>query len=331
MTSYIQSGVNIDAGNKLVTNISKHVKATFTTGCLDSFGGFGGGYELPTGFKKPVLISGTDGVGTKLRLANKISNYNDIGQDLVAMCYNDVLCSGAMPLYFLDYYASSKLNLNIAEQVIKSIANACLMAKISLIGGETAEMPMVFQENEFDIAGFCTGIVEKELIIDGSTIMAGDSLIALPSSGVHANGFSLINKIINENNITDSKILNTLLTPTKIYTEVFDLINKTDIEILGIAHITGGGIIENLQRIVPVNVKFVIDENTWKWPKIFEWIQEIGNVSQNEMYKIFNCGVGMILSVPSSQVHSIIEHVPEAWVIGEVVTNRNTEEKVCFK
>lgn len=356
MTTYKESGVDIDAGNKLVTDISERVKATYTKGCLDSFGGFGGGFELPTGFKQPVLISGTDGVGTKLRLAIQTNNFDTIGQDLVAMCYNDVLCSGAMPLYFLDYYATSKLRSDMAAKVITSICDACLIANIALIGGETAEMPSVFNPNEFDIAGFCTGIVEKELIIDGSTIMAGDTLIALPSSGLHSNGFSLINKIIKDHKLTPSSsfmlipdneyeidetkgihyndfnvnLFEYLLTPTRIYTEVFDLINTPEMHILGISHITGGGVIENLPRMIPDYANLKLELKKWEFPEIFKWIQKTDNISREEMLRVFNCGVGMILCVSNESVDPVLNQIKDSWIIGTVKNARENEEKICF-
>jgi len=298
--SYKDAGVDIIAGDQLVEKIKPFAKKTMRNGVLAGLGGFGSMFEIPKNYKNPVLVSGTDGVGTKLKLAFETNNHKTIGQDLVAMCVNDILVQGAEPLFFLDYYACGKLSVSQATDVIKGIADGCQIAGCALVGGETAEMPGMYNEGEYDLAGFCVGIVEKQNIIDGSKVKSGDTVIGLPSSGPHSNGYSLIRRLLKETktNLNDSfddkTFADVLLAPTKIYVKpLLNLIKK--LEVKALAHITGGGLTENIPRVLPPHLAVEINLSSWQKPNIFSWLQTAGNLTDQEMFKTFNCGIGMIL------------------------------------
>lgn len=325
--SYKDAGVDIHAGNELVERIKGDVKRTRRPEVIGGLGGFGALCALPTKYKEPILVSGTDGVGTKLRLAIDLKKHDTIGQDLVAMCVNDLIVQGAEPLFFLDYYATGKLDVDVAASVIKGIADGCEMSGCALVGGETAEMPGMYHEGDYDLAGFCVGVVEKSEIIDGTAVKTGDTLIALGSSGAHSNGYSLIRKVLevsgaNPADLLEGKPLSEhLLAPTKIYVKsILQLIKQTEVH--AIAHLTGGGFWENIPRVLPDNTKAVIDESSWQWPAIFNWLQEKGNISRYEMYRTFNCGVGMVIALPEKEVETalaLLEQAGEkAWVIGKI-------------
>lgn len=335
--SYKDAGVDIHAGNELVERIKGDVKRTRRSEVLGGLGGFGALCALPTKYKEPILVSGTDGVGTKLRLAIDLKKHDTIGQDLVAMCVNDLIVQGAEPLFFLDYYATGKLNVDVAASVIKGIADGCEMSGCALVGGETAEMPGMYHEGDYDLAGFCVGVVEKSEIIDGTAVKTGDTLIALGSSGAHSNGYSLIRKVLevsgaNPADLLEGKSLSEhLLAPTKIYVKsILQLIKQTEVH--AIAHLTGGGFWENIPRVLPDNTKAVIDESSWQWPAIFNWLQEKGNISRYEMYRTFNCGVGMVIALPEKEVETalaLLEQAGEkAWVIGKIAPLGEGEAQV---
>jgi phosphoribosylformylglycinamidine cyclo-ligase len=337
--SYRDSGVDIDAGNELVERIKPAIKSTYRKGCVGSIGGFGGLFELPLDrYSHPLLVSGTDGVGTKLKLAIELEKYQTIGIDLVAMCANDIAVLGAEALFFLDYYATGKLSLEVAEQVITGIADGCKLAGCALIGGETAEMPGIYSEGDFDLAGFCVGIVEKGQVINGENITAGNTLIALGSSGPHSNGYSLIRKVIEVSGVDlkqacgDQSLADALIKPTRIY--VKNLLSLTQQEpVLAMAHITGGGLTENIPRVLPEHLSAKIDCSSWTIPPVFEWLRQAGNIETSEMYRTFNCGVGMILVVDNENQHACLEKLTQlgekAWVIGEVI-NKEKSESVIF-
>ena len=326
--SYRDAGVDIDAGNELVEKIKRSVASTRRPGVMGSLGGFGGLFELPLErYKHPVLVSGTDGVGTKLKLAIQLGKHDTIGIDLVAMCVNDILVLGAEPLFFLDYYATGALDTDIAADVIEGIAEGCRQSGAALIGGETAEMPGMYQAGDYDLAGFCVGIVEKDQAIDGSKVEPGDALIALASSGPHSNGYSLIRKIIE---VSGSKLdqdcdgiplADALLAPTKIYVSALNgIIHNNTVHAL--AHITGGGLLENLPRVLPENTCAVIDTGSWSMPAVFQWLQKNGNVEQMEMYRTFNCGIGMVAVVPGSAADTVVKTLTDngtsAWRLGRI-------------
>ena len=337
--SYKDAGVDIDAGNALVENIKGAVKRTTRPEVMGGIGGFGAVCQLPSGYKEPVLISGTDGVGTKLRLAIDLKKHDTVGIDLVAMCVNDLLVLGAEPLYFLDYYATGKLDVDVASDVVKGIAEGCVQSGCALVGGETAEMPGMYHAGDYDIAGFCTGVAEKSELIDGSKVAAGDQLIALGSSGPHSNGFSLIRKVLEVNNtdtaemLGDRSIAEHLLEPTKIYVKS-TLAMLKEVKAHALSHITGGGFWENIPRVLPDNAQAVIDGNSWQWPEIFNWLQEKGNITTHEMYRTFNCGVGMIIVVPADQVSKSLEilssHGEKAWHIGAIAQLQDGAEQVVI-
>ncbi|MCJ8327862.1 MAG: phosphoribosylformylglycinamidine cyclo-ligase [Campylobacterales bacterium] len=317
--SYKDAGVDIDAGNQFVENIKPFVKSTKIPGVLGGIGSFAGAFELPEGYKKPVLLSGTDGVGTKLKLAIDAKIFDTVGIDLVAMCTNDLLCNFGEPLFFLDYYATAKLNVEEASLVIKGIAQGCILSECALVGGETAEMPGMYQEGDFDLAGFCVGIAEKDELNRIERISEGDILMALPSSGIHSNGFSLVRKVLFdklEMNLDDDfqgkALKNVLLEPTRIYVKEFKN-NKDNINAL--AHITGGGITENLPRVLPDNLKAVVKRSDIKVLPIFDFIGE--HVELEEMYRTFNMGVGMVLVVSPSKVQNLLDS-SDAYVIGTI-------------
>ena len=337
--SYKDAGVDIDAGNALVENIKGAVKRTTRPEVMGGLGGFGAVCQLPTGYKEPVLISGTDGVGTKLRLAIDLKKHDTVGIDLVAMCVNDLLVLGAEPLYFLDYYATAKLDVQVASDVVAGIAEGCVQSGCALVGGETAEMPGMYHEGDYDIAGFCTGVAEKSELITGENVAAGDQLIALASSGPHSNGFSLIRKVLEVNNTDTSEMLGArsiadhLLEPTKIYVKS-TLAMLKDVKANALSHITGGGFWENIPRVLPANTKAVVDGSSWQWPEIFNWLQEKGNITTHEMYRTFNCGVGMMIVVPADKVEQSLEilkaHGENAWHLGEIQTATDDEEQVVI-
>ncbi len=343
--SYRDAGVDIDAGNKFVEKIKSSVASTHRPGVMGSLGGFGGLFELPENYQQPVLVSGTDGVGTKLKLAIDLNKHNTIGIDLVAMCVNDILVLGAEPLYFLDYYATGELNAEIATNVVEGIAEGCRQSNAALIGGETAEMPGMYNKGDYDLAGFCVGVVEKQKIIDGSKVKAGDAMIAIASSGPHANGYSLVRKIIDvsgaditapfgkdEKNQTNQTLGDALLAPTNIYVKaIHQLLEIFDIHAM--AHITGGGLLENIPRVLPDHVQAIIDTNSWQLPEIFQWLQDNGNVEINEMYRTFNCGVGMVLMVDTGDAAAIISMLNQkgniAWQLGSIEPGK--KDQVIFK
>jgi len=300
--SYRDAGVDIDAGDQLVENIKPFARRTLRDGVLAGIGGFGALFEVPKGYREPVLVSGTDGVGTKLKLAFQLDRHDTIGIDLVAMSVNDILVQGAEPLFFLDYFACGKLAVDTATQVVKGIAAGCEQAGCALIGGETAEMPGMYPAGEYDLAGFAVGVVEKSGIIDGAGIVAGDVVLGMASSGAHSNGYSLVRKIVETfgadlSSDFDGRTLGeALLAPTRIYVRPV-LAAMRAVRIKGLAHITGGGLVENVPRVLPSNVKAVLAKSAWRRPKLFEWLQRNGNVAEAEMHRVFNCGIGMVAIV----------------------------------
>lgn len=337
--SYKDAGVDIDAGNALVENIKGAVKRTTRPEVMGGLGGFGSICQLPTGYKEPVLVAGTDGVGTKLRLAIDLQKHDTVGIDLVAMCVNDLIVQGAEPLFFLDYYATDKLDVDVASAVVSGIADGCVLSGCALVGGETAEMPGMYHKGDYDIAGFCVGVAEKSRVIDGTKVAAGDQLIALASSGAHSNGFSLIRKVLEVNNTDTNELLNGksigdhLIEPTKIYVKsVLELLKQIDVHAL--SHITGGGFWENIPRVLPESAQAIVDGDSWQWPEIFNWLQEKGNITTHEMYRTFNCGVGMIIVVPADAVAQSIEiltaHGENAWHIGEIADLQAGQEQVII-
>ncbi|MEQ4675360.1 phosphoribosylformylglycinamidine cyclo-ligase [Providencia vermicola] len=339
--SYKDAGVDIDAGNALVERIKGVVKETRRPEVMGGLGGFGALCSLPQKYREPVLVSGTDGVGTKLRLAMDLKRHDSIGIDLVAMCVNDLIVQGAEPLFFLDYYATGKLDVDTAASVITGIAEGCKQSGCALVGGETAEMPGMYHGEDYDVAGFCVGVVERSEIIDGSKVSAGDALIALASSGPHSNGYSLVRKILEvsktnpETEQLDGKSLaDHLLEPTRIYVKnVLELIAKNDIH--AIAHITGGGFWENIPRVLPDNTQAIIDGSSWQWPSVFSWLQNAGDVSTHEMYRTFNCGVGIIIALPQSEVNTALALLTSlgenAWQIGSIGQLPADEEQVVIR
>jgi phosphoribosylformylglycinamidine cyclo-ligase len=335
--SYKDAGVDIDAGNALIERIKGVAKRTARPEVMGGLGGFGALCEIPAGYRQPVLVSGTDGVGTKLRLAMDLKKHDTIGIDLVAMCVNDLIVAGAEPLFFLDYYATGKLNIDTAADVVTGIGRGCELAGAALVGGETAEMPGMYEGEDYDLAGFCVGVVEKADIIDGSRVQAGDSLIALGSSGPHSNGYSLIRKIIEVSNadldqpMGDSTLADALMAPTRIYVKsVLQLIK--DCQVNALSHITGGGLLENIPRVLPKSSKAVINTSSWELPPVFQWLQNNGNVDAREMYRTFNCGVGMVIAVPASDTDSALALLTaageQAWVIGQIEAAQDGEEQV---
>ena len=327
--SYRDAGVDIDAGNALVERISGAVARTRRPEVLGNLGGFGALCALPAGYREPVLVSGTDGVGTKLRLAIDLGMHETVGIDLVAMCANDIAVTGAEPLFFLDYYATGKLDVDTAASVVGGIARGCELAGCALVGGETAEMPGMYDGEDYDLAGFCVGVVEKDEIVDGSGVREGDALLAIASSGVHSNGFSLVRRILSAGRADLSAPLagdgrplgEALLAPTLIYCKALRALQAST-PFLAAAHITGGGLPENLPRVLPAGLSARIDTGTWEWPALFRWLQETGNVQEDEMYRTFNCGVGMVLCLREESVAPALqvlgEHGLQAWRIGEV-------------
>lgn len=327
--SYKDAGVDIDAGNQLVDKIKHVTKRTHRPEVRGGLGGFGALCALPSNYKKPLLVSGTDGVGTKLRLAMDLQRHQSIGIDLVGMCVNDLIVQGAEPLFFLDYYATGKLNVDVATEVVTGIGQGCELAGCALIGGETAEMPGMYHGDDYDVAGFCVGVVEEEELIDGSKVAPGNKIIALASSGPHSNGYSLIRKIIEISGADTSELLDDksladhLLEPTRIYVKsVLKLLKSYPVN--AISHITGGGFWENIPRVLPDDCKAIIDAKSWQWPSIFTWLQQQGNVETHEMYRTFNCGVGLMLIVPEDSSKEIVKTLSElgesAWELGTIAS-----------
>ena len=335
--SYKDAGVNIDAGDKLIDKIKPYAKNTSRKEAIGGLGGFGSLFEIPEKYNKPVLVSGTDGVGTKLKLAFDLNNHETIGQDLVAMCVNDILVQGAEPLFFLDYYACGKLDVDSASRIIKGIADGCLLANCSLVGGETAEMPGMYPDGEYDLAGFCVGAVEKHKIIDGSRVKEGNIILGLASSGAHSNGYSLIRKILNNTKVDlqsdfhGKKFADVLMAPTKIYVKsILALINKIDINAM--AHITGGGILENIPRILPKHLSAVVNKKTWKLPQLFQWIKEEANLDNEELFKTFNCGLGMVVIINETDIEEAINVLEsfgeEVHIIGKIEQLETNDHQV---
>lgn len=337
--SYKDAGVDIDAGNALVDRIKGAVKRTTRPEVIGGLGGFGALCQIPAGYKEPVLVSGTDGVGTKLRLAMDLKRHDGVGIDLVAMCVNDLVVQGAEPLFFLDYYATGKLDVDTASRVVAGIAEGCVQSGCALVGGETAEMPGMYHGDDYDIAGFCVGVVEKADIIDGSKVQPGDQLIALASSGPHSNGFSLIRKVLEisgqspDTLLAGKSLADHLLEPTRIYVKNLLALFKTT-PVHALCHITGGGFWENIPRVLPTDTKAVINGKSWQWPAIFDWLQQQGNISRHEMYRTFNCGVGMIVVVPAAQLDNALSQLQQAgetaWHLGEIQAAAAGEQLVII-
>lgn len=329
--SYRDAGVDIDAGNALVERIKHVAKATRRPEVLTGLGGFASCFSLPAGYREPVLVSATDGVGTKLRLAMDFNDHSTVGIDLVAMCVNDLVVTGAEPLFFLDYYATGKLNVDQAADVIQGIGEGCRQAGCALVGGETAEMPGMYSGDDYDLAGFCTGIVERAEIVSGDGAQAGDQLIAVGSSGPHSNGYSLIRKILEVSGESTAQDLDgvslakRLLAPTRIYVKPMLELFRNGLA-RSAAHITGGGLLENLPRVIPENLEASIDAASWEWPSVFSWLAETGGVTRNEMYRTFNCGIGMVIVAAPDSVERILgaleRHGEKAWICGALRERR---------
>lgn len=332
--SYRDAGVDIDAGDRLVENIKPFAKRTMRPEVLGGIGGFGALFEISKNYRNPVLVSGTDGVGTKLKLAFMTGRHDTVGIDLVAMSVNDILVQGAEPLFFLDYFACGKLEVDDATQVIKGIAAGCEQAGCALIGGETAEMPGMYPAGEYDLAGFAVGVVEKDRIIDGSTITAGDAVLGLASSGAHSNGYSLIRKIVERTSADltadfhGRPLGDVLLAPTRIYVKPLLQLTR-HLPVKGMAHITGGGLLENIPRILGEGHTASLDKHAWEMPPLFRWLQQEGNVAEQEMYRTFNCGIGMAVIVArehAEQALALLRAAGEqAWVIGEIRDRQGDE------
>ncbi|TDI76791.1 MAG: phosphoribosylformylglycinamidine cyclo-ligase [Betaproteobacteria bacterium] len=318
---YYDAGVDIDAGSRLVENIKPYAKRTMRSEVLTGIGGFGALFEISKNYRNPILVSSTDGVGTKLKLAFKLGKHDSVGIDLVAMSVNDILVQGAEPLFFLDYFACGRLDVDIATRVVRGIAAGCEQAGCTLIGGETAEMPGMYLENEYDLAGFTVGVVEKDRIISGLSIWEGDAVLGLASSGAHSNGYSLIRKILEENNtdlsanFNDKVMMDVIMEPTRIYVKpLLELLKRFPIK--GMAHITGGGLVENIPRILPEGVTAVLQKSAWDMPALFHWLQQQGKITDREMYRVFNCGIGMVLIISNEHAEAAIGALHSA---GEVV------------
>lgn len=338
--TYKNAGVDIDAGNALVDRIKQVAKATSRPEVMGGLGGFGALCQLPSGYKEPVLVSGTDGVGTKLKLAMELGMHDDIGIDLVAMCVNDLVVCGAEPLFFLDYYATGKLNVDVAERVVTGIGKGCQLSGCALTGGETAEMPGMYNGDDYDLAGFCVGVVEKSDIIDGTKVSSEDVLIGLKSSGPHSNGYSLIRKVLEvssgaslDRELEGKPLAQHLMAPTRIYVKSLLQLQK-ELPIHAMAHITGGGLPENLPRVIPEGCRAVIDSNSWEIPAVFRFLQEQGNIEPFELYRTFNCGIGMVISVPAEHKDQALERLSEmgedALVIGHIEKTDEKSEQVVF-
>jgi len=333
---YREAGVDIEAGRAFVDRIRDRVQRTFRPEVLGGLGGFGGCFALPTGYQEPVLVSGTDGVGTKLEIAQKTGQHNTVGIDLVAMCVNDVLTSGAEPLFFLDYIATGKLRPEAMADVVEGIAIGCEQAGCALLGGETAEMPGFYSEGKYDLAGFCVGIAERSRLLTGAQVQVGDVAIALPSSGLHSNGFSLVRKVVEQAGLTwgdrvagltgDRTLGELVLTPTQIYVQPILNLLKSDLSIHGMAHITGGGLPENLPRTLGPNQAVAVDRNSWQIPPLFQWLAQTGDVPTAAMFDTFNMGVGFVVLVPAAEAAAALTQFNQlgiaAWQLGEVVAGQ---------
>ena len=338
--SYRDAGVDIDAGDALVNAIKPFAKRTMREGVLGGIGGFGALFEIGKKYKEPVLVSGTDGVGTKLKLAFQLNRHDTVGIDLVAMSVNDILVQGAEPLFFLDYFSCGKLDVDTASRVVKGIAAGCEQAGCALIGGETAEMPDMYPDGEYDLAGFAVGAAEKSALIDGSKIKAGDVVLGLASSGIHSNGFSLVRRIIDTaspdlNADFDGRTLaDALMAPTRIYVKPL-LKLLASMEVKGMAHITGGGLVENVPRVLPDNVTAELDKTAWTMPPLFTWLQKNGNVAEDEMHRVFNCGIGMVVIVAcenAEKAQSILKDAGETvWQIGAIRNRVGNEAQTIVK
>ncbi len=343
--SYKDAGVDIDAGNALVQRIKGAASRTRRPEVMGGLGGFGALCAIPPGYREPILVSGTDGVGTKLRLAMDLAKHDSIGIDLVAMCVNDLIVQGAEPLFFLDYYATGKLNVDVAARVVNGIGEGCVQAGCALVGGETAEMPGMYHGEDYDLAGFCVGVVEKAEIIDGSKVKAGDTLLALASSGPHSNGYSLIRKVIEvsqadlqqslgQNSLGQkSSLADALMAPTRIYVKPLLALMK-QVPIHALSHITGGGLLENIPRVLPEHTQAVIDRQSWEMPPVFRWLQEQGNIAEQEMYRTFNCGVGMVICVAAEQAEQAAAFLRSqgetVWTIGHIAPAEQAEPVVTL-
>lgn len=334
--TYRDAGVDIDAGNELVERIKSTAARTRRPEVLGGLGGFGAMVTLPSGYREPVLISGTDGVGTKLRLAIQLARHDTIGIDLVAMCVNDLVVGGAEPLFFLDYYATGKLNVDVAAAVVEGIGQGCELSGCALVGGETAEMPGMYEGDDYDLAGFCVGVVERDELIDGTRVQTGDVLIALASSGPHSNGYSLIRKILEVSNadlqqpMGDVSLADALMAPTRIYVKnLLQLIKTVDVRAL--SHITGGGLPENIPRVLPAGTVAAIDTASWSLPPVFQWLMDEGGVVETEMYRTFNCGIGMVVCVPEEQVELALDTLramgETAWALGRIEAADDLQKK----
>jgi len=336
--SYRAAGVDIDAGNEVVERIKPLVKRTYRPEVMAGLGGFGALFELAGRYKDPVLVSGTDGVGTKLKLAQDLKRHDTIGIDLVAMCVNDVLVQGAEPLFFLDYFATGKLDVDTTVAVVGGIAKGCELAGCALIGGETAEMPDMYPPGEYDLAGFAVGAVEKSALIDGSAIKAGDAIVGIASSGAHSNGYSLVRRIVAragspfDLDLGGVRLGEALLAPTTIYVKpILKLMREQPVH--GMAHITGGGLKENIIRVVPDALGIALDSTSWPRPPLFDWLQREGRVARDEMFRTFNCGIGYTLIVPQEAREAIIGWLGkaglDAWTIGEIVPARGDRVEIA--
>ena len=342
--SYKDAGVDIDAGDALVQRIKSVAKATTRPEVVGGLGGFGALCRIPTGYTSPLLVSGTDGVGTKLKLALQLNRHDTIGIDLVAMCVNDLLVCGAEPLFFLDYYATGKLDVDVAATVVTGIGDGCKLANCALIGGETAEMPGMYQDDDYDLAGFCVGVVEEAEVITGENVTEGDVLIALASSGAHSNGYSLVRKVIevsgvdvttSNEQLDGQSIQDALMAPTRIYVKAIKALQDTigSTAIHAMSHITGGGLTDNLPRVLPETLAASIDTNSWQFSELFTWLQAQGNIAQSEMYRTFNCGVGFVIVVPKDKADITISTLKDAgenaWKLGEMVS-RDSDAVVYY-
>ena len=338
--SYAAAGVSIDAGDELVDRIKPFAKRTMIPGVLGSIGGFGALFELGKEYKNPVLVTGTDGVGTKLMLAFTLGRHDTVGQDLVAMSVNDILVQGAKSLFFLDYYGCGKLDVDIAGRVVAGVAKGCELAGCALIGGETAEMPGMYPEGEYDLAGFAVGVVEKDRIIDGKSICPGDVILGLASSGPHSNGFSLIRKVVEVSGASwdmpfdDATLADRAMEPTRIYVkQVLEVLKAVNIK--GMAHITGGGLLENIPRVLPEGVQAVVDGKSWVRPAIFDWLQENGNITSHEMHRVFNNGIGMAVVVAKEDADKAVAAFEaqgeKVFTIGEIVAQPEGEARCVVR
>lgn len=330
--SYKDAGVDIDAGDALVQRIKSVAKATNRPEVVGGLGGFGALCRIPQGYQSPLLVSGTDGVGTKLKLALQLNQHDTIGIDLVAMCVNDLLVCGAEPLFFLDYYATGKLDVDTATTVVAGIGDGCKQSGCALIGGETAEMPGMYQDEDYDLAGFCVGVVEESEVITGKNVVEGDVLIGLASSGAHSNGYSLIRKVIEVSGVDihneqlgDKPLKDALMAPTKIYVKAIQSLQKNlgNNNLHAMAHITGGGLTENLPRVLPNDLTAEINTQSWQMPAVFQWLQQQGNIDTQEMYRTFNCGVGYVIVVAKENAEKALELLQQvgesAWILGNIV------------